>query len=68
MYPDDSNPFTSSIIVKYENRPDNLNQVCLADFPSIYIHPFKTGDVPVEPDVVKSCTEIGKTRRALLET
>lgn len=25
MYPDDSNPFTSSIIVKYENRPDNLN-------------------------------------------
>ena len=37
MHPDDENVFASNIIDKYENQPDNLHSMCLADFASSYV-------------------------------
>ena len=31
MHPEDTNMFASNIIDKYENRPDDLHSLCLAD-------------------------------------
>ena len=36
MDPDDNNVYASNILDRYENRPDNLEQFCLADFASMY--------------------------------
>ena len=55
MHPDDTNVFASNIIDKYENRPDNLHSMCLADFTSSYISK-KAEDLPIEPDEIKSYT------------
>ena len=51
MHPDDI--FASNIIGKYENQPDNLHSVNLADFAPSYVSK-EAGDVPVEPDEIKS--------------
>ena len=32
MHPEDTNVLASDIIDKYENRPDDLHSLCLADF------------------------------------
>ena len=53
MHPDDTNVFASNIIDKYENRPDDLNSLCLADFASNYV---SKANVPIEPDEIKSYT------------
>ena len=42
-------------IEKYENQPDNLHSMCLADFASSFVGK-KTGDVPIEPDEIKIYT------------
>ena len=55
MRPDDTNVFVSNIIDKYENRPDNLHSMFLADFVSSYISK-KTDDLPIEPDEIKIYT------------
>ena len=34
MHPEDKNVFSSNIIDKYENRPDDQHSLCLADFAS----------------------------------
>ena len=53
MHPDDTNIFASNIIGKYENRPDTLQSMCLADFASSYVSK-KAEDLPIEPDEIKS--------------
>ena len=55
MYPEDTNVFASNIIDKYENRPDDLHSLCLADFASNYVGK-KSGDVLVESADIKSYT------------
>ena len=55
MHPDDKNVFASNIFDKYENQPDNLHSVCLADFASSYISK-KVDNLSIEPDEIKSCT------------
>ena len=55
MHPDDTNVFASNIIDKYENQPDNLHSMCLADFASSYVRK-KADDLPIEPDEIKSYT------------
>ena len=52
MHPDDTNVFAPNID-KYENRPDNLHSMCLADFASSYVTK-KTDDLPIESDEIKS--------------
>ena len=58
MLPDNTNVFASNIIDKYENHPDNLYSMRLADFASRYVskivddlpialHEFKSDTVPV---------------------
>ena len=54
MHPDNTNVFASNIIDKYENQPDSLNSMYLADFASSYIS--KRHDLPVEADEIKSYT------------
>ena len=34
MHPEDTNVFAANNIDKYENRADNLQSMCLADFTS----------------------------------
>ena len=55
MHPDDTNVFASNIIGKYENRPNNLQSLCLADFSSSNLSK-KVDDLPIEPDEIKSYT------------
>ena len=55
MHPDDTNIFASNIIDKYENWPDNLHSMCLADFASSYVSK-KVDDLSIEPDEIKSYT------------
>ena len=55
LHPDDENVFASNIFDKYENQPDNLHSVCLADFASIYISK-KVDNLSIEPDEIKSYT------------
>ena len=47
--------FTSNVIDRYRNRPNNLHLMRLADFASIYVSKM-AGDVPVEPNEIKSYT------------
>ena len=56
MHPDHANVFASSIIDKYENLPNNMHSMCLADFASIYVnkkaeerepHEIKSYTIPV---------------------
>ena len=37
VHPDDAIVFASNIFEKYENLPDNLHLMCLADFASSYV-------------------------------
>ena len=53
MHPEDTNVFASNIIDKYENRPDDLHSLCLADFASDYISK-KSDDVPVGQMMLKA--------------
>ena len=53
MHPDDTNVFASNVIDKYENQPDDLHSMCLADFASSYIS-NKADDLLIEPDEIKS--------------
>ena len=53
MHPEDTNVFASNIIDKYENRPDDLHSLCLADFASNYISK-KSDDVPVGQMMLKA--------------
>ena len=47
MHLDDTSVFASNIIGKYENRLDNLDSICLADFASSYVSK-KVDDFPIE--------------------
>ena len=53
MHPGDTNLFASNIIDKYENRPDDLHSLCLADFASNYVSK-KSDDVPVGQMILKA--------------
>ena len=55
IHREDTNVFASNIIDKYENRPDDLHSLCLADFASNYVSK-KSGDVPLKSDDIKSYT------------
>ena len=48
IYTDDTNVFTSIITDKYENWPDYIHSMCLADFASSYVSK-KARDVEIEP-------------------
>ena len=37
MDPDDNDVYASSLLDKYENRPNSLEDMCLADFCSNYV-------------------------------
>ena len=54
-HPDDTNVFASNIFGKYENRPNNLHSVCLADFASSCVSK-NIDDLLIEPDEIKSYT------------
>ena len=53
IHREDTNVFASNIIDKYENRPDDLHSLCLADFASNYISK-KSDDVPVGQMMLKA--------------
>ena len=55
IHPDYTNVFASNIIGKYENRPDNLHSMYLADFASSYVNK-KADDLPIELDKIKRYT------------
>ena len=55
MHPDDTNVFASNVLDKYENRPDELQLICLADFACNYVSKNGT-DIQIEPDDIKSYT------------
>ena len=55
MHPEDTDVFASNILDKYENRPDELNSMCLADFACNYVNK-KVADMKLEPDDIKSYT------------
>ena len=42
MDPDDNSVYAWNILDKYEIRPDNLEQLCLADFASMYDYARKS--------------------------
>ena len=52
MHPDHKKVFASNLIGKYENRPDDLHSLRLADSASSYISK-KAVDVLIEPDKLK---------------
>lgn len=43
-----SNIYAPNMINKYENRPDNLDEMCLTDFAASYI--YKKTDMNYKPD------------------
>ena len=47
-----TNIYAPNIIDRHENRPDNLNDMCLADFAATYI--YEKADINYEPDDEKS--------------
>lgn len=49
---EETNIYEPNIRDRYENHPDNLNDMCLADFATTYI--YKKVDVDFEPDDEKS--------------
>ena len=53
IHREDTNVFASNIIDKYENRPDDLHSLCLADFASNYVSK-KSDDVPVGQMILKA--------------
>ena len=55
MHRDDINVFACNIIDKYENRPDNLHSMCLADFASSYVSK-KVDDLPIALNEIRSYT------------
>ena len=55
MHPDDTNVYALSILDKYENRPDSLEDLCLADFVSNY-ESKKVKDLTVESEDIESYT------------
>ena len=46
-----SNIYAPNMINKYENRPDNLDEMCLTDFAASYI--YKKTDMNYKPDEEK---------------
>ena len=54
MHPDDTNVYASSVLDKYKNRPNNLEEMCLADFATNYVS--QKADVKVEDEDIKSYT------------
>ena len=56
MDPEDTNVYASNIIEKYENRPDDLGQMCLADFVSNYDYPNKSYNSTEDCDDIESYT------------
>ena len=54
MNHDDTNVYASSVLDKYENRPNELEEMCLADFATNYVS--KKADVQVEAEDIKSYT------------
>ena len=55
MDPSDTNIYAPNIIDRYENRPDELNEMCYADFAANYIP--ESADVVYEPDDIRSYTK-----------
>ena len=53
MHPDDTNVFAPNIIDKYENRPDHLHSMSLADFASSYVSK-NADDLVIEPSEIKN--------------
>ena len=53
IHREDTNVFASNIIDKYENRPDDLHSLCLADFASNYVSK-KSDDVLVGQMILKA--------------
>ena len=47
MHPDDTSVYALNVLGKYEKRPDELEQLCLADFACNYVSK-KVIDVQVE--------------------
>ena len=54
MDPEDTNVYATSPLDKYENRPDELEQMCFADFAANYIS--TKADLQVQTDDIKSYT------------
>ena len=48
MDPEDTSIYAPKIIEKYENCPDDLDDMCVADFTGIYI--YGKADINYEPD------------------
>ena len=57
MHPEDTNIYAPSILDKYENRPDSLEELCLADFASNYVHK-KVVDLSVESEDIEDYTSV----------
>ena len=52
MHPDDTNIYAANILDKYENRPESLEEMCLADFASNYT--YKKNDQNKDPEAIES--------------
>ena len=55
MDQDDTNIYASNILEKYANRPDDLEQMCYADFATNYVSK-KADEVQVESEDIKNYT------------
>ena len=55
MEPEHTNVYATNIIEKYANRPDDLEQMCYADFATNYVSK-KADEVQVESEEIKNYT------------
>ena len=55
IHPDDTNVYAVRPLYKYENRPDIMEDLCLADFVSNY-ESKKVKDLPDESEDIESYT------------
>ena len=56
MNPDDTNVYSTNILERYQNRPDTLENLCLADFASSYDYASKI-EIHEEQEDLCSYTE-----------
>ena len=57
MDPDDNNVYASNILGKYEYRPDNLEQLFLADFAFMYEYAWNSEEEQKGTEDIKSYTK-----------
>ena len=55
MHPDDTNIYTTNMLEKYACRPDDLEEMCYADFATNYIS-IKAKDMKIDSEDIRNYT------------